>query len=93
MNQRKRCYFVRHLPISDQRRKKGHVAQVQLVDKYGQAVSFGYIGDASQETILNLDGENVPVEVIAAALRQPPGTSNFVDQSGEVIAPKDLLDN
>ncbi len=90
MNRGKRYYFVRHLPIHDPRRKKGHLAQIQLVDQHGQAISFGYIENALQK--LELSGESVPMSVIESALRQPSGTSNFVDHNGTIIAPKDLLE-
>jgi hypothetical protein len=62
---------------------------VQVVDKYGQATAFAYLG--AEEVSLELAGLSVPGSVISAAHALADGTGEFVDSEGNILAPKDLL--
>jgi len=84
-----RNFFVRHLPGEDPRRKDGRVYQIQLVDRYGLATAFAYLGEG--ESDLEFDGVPVPKLVVRAVNRLHPGQGAFVNSSGEQIAPIDLL--
>jgi hypothetical protein len=86
----KKNYFVRHLPLDDTRRSKGHQVQIQLVDKYGRALAFVYA--SSTDLSVDLGGAAVPNEVLRAARLLDPGRSEFVRSSGEVMSPRELLD-
>jgi hypothetical protein len=82
-------YFVRHLPEGDLRRARGQIYQVQVVDKYGQATAFAYLG--ADEMALDVGGRPIPEAVIRAARDLPAGRGDFVDSEGHILAPKDLL--
>lgn len=84
-----RKYFVRHLPQDDPRRVRGQIYQVQVVDRYGQATAFAYIG--SDEITLEVGGQPVPEAVIKSVRALPAGSGEYVDAEGHILAPKDLL--
>jgi len=84
-----RKYFIRHLPEGDPRRARGQIYQVQVVDPYGQATAFAYLG--ADDTALDVGGHPVPAAVIKVARDLPAGRGDFVDSEGHVLAPKDLL--
>jgi len=83
-------FFVRHLPLDDPRRDKGQIFQIQLVDQYGRATAFTYVSDADLEAVVG--GQPVPPQVITTVRGFPAGASDFVDENGTRLAPKDLLD-
>ena len=85
----KRDYFVRRLPLSDRRCASGARVQVQLVDRYGRAVDFGYLSEDDEVLVVN--GQEIPLAVIAAAKRQMAGVGCFVNSEGRELAPSDLL--
>lgn len=84
-----RRYFVRHLTEGDERRAKGQVYQIQLVDKYGRATGFVYL--SAHDTEAAIGDDVVPEKVIVAVRSFPAGTGDFVDEEGHRLAPKDLL--
>jgi hypothetical protein len=64
------------------------IYQVQIVDKYGRATALGYLSEDQNE--LMLGNEKIPLEVIQSVKSLPPGTGDFVDESGKQVLPKDL---
>jgi hypothetical protein len=87
---RKRNFFVRHLPVEDKRRQNGYAYQIQVVDRTGVAIDFVYV-QQGQDVVEIMDA-CVPIEVLNAAWALAPGKSSFVRFDGKLIAPKDLLE-
>lgn len=62
---------------------------MQVVDQYGQATAFAYLG--ANDMALDVGGGPIPEAVIKAARDLPAGRGDFVDSEGHILAPKDLL--
>jgi len=75
--------------LDDSRRDKGQVYQIQVVDTFGRATAFAYLG-AEQESI-EVGDQMTPQAVIKAVRELPPGVGQFVDAEGHILAPKDLV--
>ena len=84
-----RTFFVMHLSERDLsergRPTRGGQFEIQLLDAKGRAKATGYIG--SEETMLEVEGNSVPIAVIEAARRQPVGQGDYVDEQGHSIQP------
>lgn len=80
-------FFVRHLKADDRwpDQQEGQVYQVQLVNRFGQATSSGFV--SKTDHTLKIGGIEVPHTVIAAAKRQPIGRGEYVDRDGRAVLP------
>ena len=75
-------FFVRHLPLEQQR--PGARYEVQLLDRDGRAMAEAQY-DA--ETSVSIEGVSVPETVLAAGRAQPLGLGDYVDEDGVRTAP------
>jgi hypothetical protein len=57
--------------------------QVQILDSKGRAKYYDYFG--ADHLSLVIEGYNVPLPVLEAALRQEVGKGDFVDVNGQSI--------
>jgi len=81
-------FFIRHLPENDPRRSQSRIFQIQIVDRYGLATAFAYLGE--DDVSLVVDAYPVPDQVLTAARTLKPGGSRFIDSSGNGVLPKNL---
>jgi hypothetical protein len=83
-----RVFFVRHLLDGWPDKTVAQQFEVQLVDRYGRATAWGFVGDL--EMSLKIGAVEVPRGVIEAARRQSRGVGDFVDGSGNQVLPRDF---
>ena len=80
----KKWYFVSHLAVSDQP-ENGMPFEIQVLNSAGQAVARGYVDEMT--TMLEIQGKQIPVEVILAAKQLKTGNGNYVDEKGITLPP------
>lgn len=78
-------YFVLHLSESHRHYAAGFRFAVQLLNEDSQGEAVLYFKESCAD--YNSGSLRVPSEVFAAALRQKPGSGDYVDESGQSRAP------
>jgi len=78
-------YFVLKLCDRDYRPDASYKYEVQVLDAKGRAKKIGYLRD--EDTMLSIEGEEVPQEVIKVAKRQEYGKGDYVNAEGKQIKP------
>jgi hypothetical protein len=81
-------YYVRHLPDDWPGKTLTQEYTIELVDGFGRATAWGYIGE--EDRFLTIADIAIPPAVIDAARRQTSGCGDFVDSEGNQVLPKDL---
>lgn len=81
-------FYVRHLPDDWPDKTPNQKYTIELIDEFGRATSWGYIGD--DDNSLKIGDVEIPRAVIEAARRQPLGCGDFVDLNGNQVMPKDF---
>jgi hypothetical protein len=80
-----RRYFVLHLEVGEERPSPELAYEIQILDSSGRARTSGHVG--ANDTLLVVEGEEVPHAVIEAARRQPYGKGDYVNANGESVSP------
>lgn len=83
-----RVFFVRHLPDGWPDKTATQQFEIQLVDRYGRATAWGFVGET--KSTLTIGKIDIPRAVIEAARRQSIGVGDFVDDDGNQVLPKDF---
>jgi hypothetical protein len=78
-----RWFFVYCLRSTDQQFAAGNRYEVQVLDDAGRAAQVGYFVDPQLPLVI--DGQTIPLAVLKAALRQPSGKGDYVNDLGERI--------